>query len=699
MIAKTELRVFVAWPFDVKKERDRAETVIKELDKIFRQRGFNLEMLDWFKSVAPGAGNPEDIIIKTTKPQSWDIFIGILWKRFGSLPHSEDPPINPRTERPYDSGFEFEYELAYELWKKKDRPHIMIYKCDRLVSQDEHDPAQFNLLKSFIDGIVRRKEALFKKYDSVNDFGKKLKDDLASVIERLIAQPIPPQIVELSKREYELSGIQTLLLKHPETSIVVCASTGKGKSWLMEKLGDVLQDEKNGTSTSIESLRATATGALQDEKIGASAPSFFCLKLDCRKEIGINASLQEMLQCIYRQLLQREPVLENPKDLLQAISHHVGTTLVSKRKRLIFLLDNVEFLHEECRVYLKDMLLPELWKVTGNSVYYPNIIAFCRFHPVEWNNGGLVRFETMELLPFRQADIEVMLRQKTKELPSSDPVYFSWASKIMQISHGHASCILNLVASISDNPFIQPADLESAETFMNFANPVIDEEILNDDNLAPFEPIAKKIDSAKRLRKILPYICLFRFYSLAQLRILAYYGVIASEEVEDVIHLLNRTLLFDISIPQARWKSPESLRRLLADALYHQNQEEFNKLNRFVCECYDAWITGEGREELLNLSDEIVKDHIQIYYIVEAIYHHSLTKKGLDLVARLKEITENYLSHLRGNYPRKYLIETLIRYMRGDAELAQNVRWQSRKDEHPVVDDYHELVSFIEGKL
>jgi len=680
MIAKTELRIFVAWPSDVEEERNRAKTVIKDLDRTFRQRGFSLEMLDWREYVPAGAGNPEDIIIEATKPHSWDIFIGLLWKRFGSPPRSENPLINPRTERPYDSGFEFEYELAYDLWKKKNRPHIMIYKSERLISQDEHDPAQFNLLKSFIDGIVQRQEVLFKKYVSLNDFGKKLKNDLISVIENLITQPIPVQTIELSKREYELSGIQTLLLKHPETSIVVCASTGKGKSWLMEKLHDILKEEKNGTSTSL----------------------FSCLKLDCRNEIGINASLNEMLLCIHRQLLQREPILENPRDLLQAISHHVGTTLTSKRKRLVLLLDHVEFLQEECRSYLKDTLLPELWKVTGNSIYYPTIIAFCRFHPVEWKNGGMVRFETIELLPFRNADIEEMLRHKTKELklePFSDPVYASWAYKILQISHGHASCILKLVSSISDKPFIKPADLESTETFMNFIYPVISEEILSDDNLAPFDLIAKKADSVKRLRRILPYICFFRFYSLAQLRILAYYGIITGEEVKEVADLLNRTLLFDTSIPQARCKSPESVRKLLADALYHQNQEDFNKLNQLVCECYDVWITGEGKKELLDLSDEILKDHLQIYYIVEALYHHSLTKKGQDLIASLKVIMENYLNHLRGNYPQKYRIEMLVRCMQGDAELKQKVRQRGKKDDDQATDVYHDLVSFLEGKL
>lgn len=44
-----------------------------------------------------------------------DILIGIFWKRFGT-------PTNGA-----DSGTEHEILLAYDVWKKKKQPHIMVY--------------------------------------------------------------------------------------------------------------------------------------------------------------------------------------------------------------------------------------------------------------------------------------------------------------------------------------------------------------------------------------------------------------------------------------------------------------------------------------------------------------------------------------------------------------------------------------------
>jgi len=668
------LKIFVAWPSDVEKERDSAKKVIDDLNKTFLPRGFYLDMLDWRGKVPTSAGNPEDIIIETTNPLSWDIFIGILWKRFGKPPGLD----NPRTGRPCDSGFEFEFECAYALWEKKRRPRIMVYRCMQDIPQKEFDEKQFKLVQNFFENVISRE--LFKEYNSLDDFKEKLKDDLISVIEEIINKPIPAETLALSDREYELTMIQKLIFAYPETSVVVYAPAGRGKSWLMEKLDRILPTWNNVTLLS----------------------SLYCAKLDCRTEIAVRASIKEVLSAIYRKLPQTEPDIENSKELLQAIIHKVGTTLTSERSRLILLLDHVELMSEECRVFLQDTLLPELWKATGKPTYYPVIIAFSRFHPLEWHRSEAICFESVELLPFRKEAIEERLRLKTKELglePFSDPMYAAWAEKILQISHGHPSCILKLVSNFYDEPFTKVSGLNSSETFIKLINPVIEAEILSEHNLAPFEPIAKRANTAKRLQKVLPYVSVFRFYSFAQLHILAHCGLIEKHEINELIELLNQTLHIEPPVRQAWCKPHETIRRLLTDALYYQNRDVFDKINQAACDFYNAWITGDGNQEFLNLFNGKLQDFEQIYYIVESLYHHSLAGRGKDLVVNLQKIMESYLGHLRGNYPRKYLIETLVRCMRGDRELEQVVRKRVKADDHDILNDYQALVSFVEKRI
>ena len=82
------IRVFVASPGDVQRERDSLLGVINELnralDSLAPRAGLRLELARWETDAYPEMGRPQAVINRQIAP--YDIFIGILWKRFGTPP-------------------------------------------------------------------------------------------------------------------------------------------------------------------------------------------------------------------------------------------------------------------------------------------------------------------------------------------------------------------------------------------------------------------------------------------------------------------------------------------------------------------------------------------------------------------------------------------------------------------------------------
>src|SRR5215212_4493053 len=88
-----KLRIFIASPSDVATERARMHTLVDELNRsgqLADHLALTLEALDW-RTVAPLMGRPEAVVLDQLPVDSWDVFVGILWLRFGMPPGATDP--------------------------------------------------------------------------------------------------------------------------------------------------------------------------------------------------------------------------------------------------------------------------------------------------------------------------------------------------------------------------------------------------------------------------------------------------------------------------------------------------------------------------------------------------------------------------------------------------------------------------------
>jgi len=126
----TKVRLFVASPRDVQKERDSVAGVVEELNNTIGSKlGFVIEVVRWESHCHPAMGRPQDLINSQIGP--YDIFVGIMWKRFGS-------PTGKA-----DAGTQEEFNLAYDEWKRGSKLHIGFYfsqakyKCNSVYETEQ----------------------------------------------------------------------------------------------------------------------------------------------------------------------------------------------------------------------------------------------------------------------------------------------------------------------------------------------------------------------------------------------------------------------------------------------------------------------------------------------------------------------------------------------------------------------------------
>lgn len=109
-------KLFLASPSDVKEERLIVENVINDFNNTYSsQLNARIELCSWEKSSYPSVGEYPQAVINSQIGDDYDIFLGILWTRFGSK------TLN------YESGTEEEFYRALERSQQAGKVHIMMY--------------------------------------------------------------------------------------------------------------------------------------------------------------------------------------------------------------------------------------------------------------------------------------------------------------------------------------------------------------------------------------------------------------------------------------------------------------------------------------------------------------------------------------------------------------------------------------------
>ena len=191
------IRVFIASPGDVTEERDIASIVVGELRRIFGNPfGFDLEAVRWETHTWPDIGDDAQDIINNQIGE-FDIFVGVMWRKFGTP-----------TKRA-NSGTGEEFERAYNLFKKHGRPKIMFYfRTTKFYTTNLKEISQFRKVVGFRK-VLEKLGVLYWTYDTPLQFERNVREHLIHQILKISeTAPLLKEAMEkVSYRETKVTPV------------------------------------------------------------------------------------------------------------------------------------------------------------------------------------------------------------------------------------------------------------------------------------------------------------------------------------------------------------------------------------------------------------------------------------------------------------------------------------------------------------
>lgn len=248
---ETVIRVFAASPGDLAEERAILEQVIRELNltwsKTIRLR---LDLVKWETDAYPGMGEDPQAVINEQIADDYDIFVGIMWSRFGSP-----------TGRA-GSGTAEEFNRAYSRYKKDpNQIRIMFYFNDTPVALSQLDPAQLAAVQNFKSELGQRGE-LYWTYTGRQEFEQLLRIHLSRQAQAWgklwgVESPtnrseinqisLPDVNTKVAALEFEEEGFLDLLETGQEKFEIVNSGTARMSAALQKMTAKVVEatDEMN----------------------------------------------------------------------------------------------------------------------------------------------------------------------------------------------------------------------------------------------------------------------------------------------------------------------------------------------------------------------------------------------------------------------------------------------------------------------
>ncbi len=446
-----KLRLFVAAPSDLSAERARLSLVVEDLKTLASHVGVVLELVDW-RQVVPDLGRPEQIILDQLQPDSWDIFIGILWHRFGTPPQQCDPA----TGNEYLSGTEEEFRVAYRLWQQHQRPRIMFYWCKRSPAYDDVDPIQLQRVKQFFASFAPTADhpGLYQIFDTVESFERLVRKNLTDFLLQY-AEQVNQQMVT----SQELSALTAVL---PNTLPRRAAFFGREKE--MEKVLQALSPEERGwgvvidgiggigkTAIAVEAAYRCKDMGLFDAFVFASAKQKRLEPSGIAPEMRAASTLEEFINETARAFGQ-------PNISKLASEHKVRSLFeVLRRTRTLLIYDNLETLTKEEQEALADQLrfLPQSCKAILTSRRRGGEGAlWLRLEALDWETArAIIEHESSREEQLRQT-IQQAGEARWRELhqeTGGSPLALIWTLGLMRargLSFDRALALLRQGASL-----------------------------------------------------------------------------------------------------------------------------------------------------------------------------------------------------------------------------------------------------------
>lgn len=170
----TQIRVLVSCPDDVAPEKQIVREVCEDITHgLGKGRNIQIRAIDWRENVVPlitGEG-AQSVINRQIEDYDYDIYVGILWKRFGD---KRPNGLTPTEE---------EFENAFSRNQKTRRPILQFYfKLDEFYSDNSYDASQVLQVQEFKERRIKPL-GLYNEFKGKEEFGRKISSSILYIVE------------------------------------------------------------------------------------------------------------------------------------------------------------------------------------------------------------------------------------------------------------------------------------------------------------------------------------------------------------------------------------------------------------------------------------------------------------------------------------------------------------------------------------
>jgi hypothetical protein len=348
-----KITVFVACPSDMANEKGLLERVIASLNQTLGDHtGLMLELKEW-SSVIPSMGRPENVILDELPVQEWDIFVGLMWLKFGQPTGNKDKV----TRKKYSSGTEEEFTLAYKSWSKNGRPNIMFYRCIRAPKTiTQINSIQYRKVEKFFaqfDAVKGKHPGLYKEFDQAIDFEREVNKHFAKIMLSYGEQKNTG--ISSAKLDKLLAPVKsnlprktTFFGRETELEFALKALSPEVRPWglVIDGIGGI-----GKTALAVETAYQCQERSLFDEYIFITAKELVLDSSGIHRTLLKESNLDEFLNELSRRigradLAQPIDPARKQKEILDALQD----------RRVLIIFDNVETLPKSEQKCLADLL-------------------------------------------------------------------------------------------------------------------------------------------------------------------------------------------------------------------------------------------------------------------------------------------------------------------------------------------------------
>jgi hypothetical protein len=144
-----EVQVFISCPGDVTVEKNMIIEICESVSRTLKDSGSPVRFrpLDWRDIIAPIDGRPQEVI--NVSFSGYDIYIGILWMRFGTPPGAKDPI----TGKVYQSGTEEEFRFAQQQFEAGAKIEMYLFNKEPKATSSIAEYKQYGKVLKFQDKV------------------------------------------------------------------------------------------------------------------------------------------------------------------------------------------------------------------------------------------------------------------------------------------------------------------------------------------------------------------------------------------------------------------------------------------------------------------------------------------------------------------------------------------------------------------